>query len=137
MGQGPFEYVEAVSYSKNTALLEAPDFEKHYVPFIVNRAFSYHHDTILAANAMNERPWLDKRLQFQFFLNILRPRKRYSKWLKHQVSDDARMVGEYYGCSLRHAVTLLPLHTSDQLTIIRQRLEKGGMASTKGRAYVT
>ena len=137
MAQGPFEYVEAVSHSKNAALLDAPDFEKHYIPFLVNRAFSYHHDTVLAANTMNERSWLDKHLQFLFFLNILRPRKRYSKWLKHQVSDDARLVGEYYGCSLRHAITLLPLHTSDQLTIIRQRLDKGGMVSTKGRMYGT
>jgi hypothetical protein len=129
-----FEYVNAVTLTKDTSGLSDPSFEKNYVPFIVNRALSYFQDSVLAANLMNERAWLDKRLQFLFLLNTLRPRKRFSKWLKHNVSEDARVVAEYYGCSLRQAIPLTNLHSSDQLTYMRQRTYKGGFAS-KGTGH--
>lgn len=121
-----WEYLDAVSVTKNADILLDPDFEKEYQPFLVNRALSYHADAILPANLMNERAALDKRLQVLFLLNTLRPRKRFSKWVKSSVSDDERAVADYYGCSLRHARDLVSLHSSDQLTTIRARLEKGG-----------
>lgn len=123
-----FEYINALSYTKDTSILDDPNFEKEYVPFVANRAFSYHKDSVLVANAMNERAHLSKPLQGAFILNSLRPRKRFSAWIKHKVSEDARIVAEYYGCSLRHATTLVALHTPDQLTQMRQRLTKGGHA---------
>lgn len=121
-----FEYVNALSFTKNRDIVNDPDFEKDYVPFIINRAFSYHEDSILAANCMNERPFLDKRLQAAFLLNTLRSRKRFAKWLKNECDEDVAQVAEYYGCSYRHAKSLLSLHTPQQLTVIRARLDKGG-----------
>lgn len=121
-----FDYVNALSSSKDGSFLADVDFEKHYVPFLVNRAFSYHADSVLAANLMNERPWLTPQLQGHFLLNTLRARRRYSAWHKHSVSDDAKTVSEYYGCSLRHARGIVDLHSSDQLTVMRGRLNKGG-----------
>ena len=106
------------------------------LPFIVNRAFSYHEDSVLAANLMNERTHLDKRLQALFLLNTMRSRARFSRWLKPTVSDDVREVAEYYGLSLRHARELVSLHTSDQLLSIRRRLEKGGTAMKKSSRHV-
>lgn len=128
-----FEYVKAVTLTKDVSVLDDPSFDKNYVPFVVNRALSYFQDTVMAANLMNERHWLDKKLQFTFLLNTLRPRKRFSKWLKHNVSEDARVVAEYYGCSLRQALPLTSLHSSDQLTYMRTRIDKGGhMPKGKG-----
>jgi hypothetical protein len=127
-----FDYVNALTLTKDASKVEDPTFDKDYVPFIVNRALSYFQDTVLAANLVNERPWLDKKLQFTFLLSILRPRKRFSKWLKHNVSEDARVVAEYYGCSLRQAIPLTNLHSSDQLTYMRARIDKGGHSS-KGK----
>ena len=122
-----FEYVNAVTLTKDTTGLADPSFEKNYVPFIVNRALSYFQDSVLAANLMNERPWLDKRLQFLFLLNTLRPRKRFSKWLKHNTASDVYVVSEYYGCSTRHALSLVGLHNEDQLAYMKTRLYKGGL----------
>jgi hypothetical protein len=128
-----FAYVDAVSYTKNADVLLEPDFAKEYKPFIVNRALSYHEDSVMAANLMNERPWLDAVSQATFLLNTLRPRKRFSKWLKADaVSDDVRSVAEYYACSIRAARDLVSLHTSAQLTTIRLRLDKGGPAARSG-----
>jgi hypothetical protein len=130
-----FEYINAISLTKNQDFLEDIDFAKQYVPFVVNRAFSYHPDSVLAANLVNERPWLPAELQARMLLNTLRSRKRYSPWLKNSVSDDVKTVAEYYGCSIRHAKSLTELHTSAQLLTLRSRLYKGGFAPEKGTAY--
>lgn len=127
-----FDYINAISLTKNEDFLEDPDFPKHYVPFVVNMAFSFYPDTILAANIVNERSWLSPQLQARILLNTMRARKRYSPWLKHSISDDVMVVSEYYGCSVRHAKTLTELHTPEQLVIMRQRLHKGGSLSNRG-----
>lgn len=124
-----FQFVDAVSHTKDAAFLSDPTWEKEYVPFIVNRAFSYHADSVMSANLMNERPHVQKNLAVHFYLNTLRPRKRFASWHKNSVSDDARVVSEYYGCSLRHAASLVSLHSSDQLMTMRTRIHKGGMSS--------
>jgi hypothetical protein len=129
-----WSYLNALSETKDASVIEHPEFTKEYQPFIVNRALSYHIDAILAANVMNEHPWLDSVSQFLYFLNTLRPRRRMAKWIKNTVSDDVRDVAEYYDCSLRRARDLVSLHTSDQLTIIHRRLDKGG-ATTRGRSH--
>jgi hypothetical protein len=144
-----WDAVDALSYSKNATIADDPEFSKIYQPFIVNRALSYHKDSILAANILNERPILNVKdghditpalkLQFLFLLNTLRARKRYAKWLKLTDSDDVKAVAEYYGVNLRRARDLTSLHTSDQLAHIRTRLDKGGLAlrSSHGRESST
>lgn len=126
-------YLDAVSMKRDASIITEPEFEKEYNPFIINRALSYHSDAILAANLMNERAGLPKHLQALFLLNTLRPRKRISKWFKFTESDDARVVAEYYGCSLRHARNLVSLHSSDQLTTMRASLDKGGTTKKVSR----
>jgi hypothetical protein len=121
-----WEYLDAICQTKDTSVLEDPDFDKVYDPFVINRALSAHDDSVLAAQMVNERSDMPRKAQFLFLLNTLRSRKRFGNWLKGSKSDDAIAVAEYYGCSLRHARDLVSLHSSDQLTIIHARLEKGG-----------
>ena len=121
-----FDFVNAVSHTKDASFMEDPTWESEYVPFIVNRAFSYHADSVLAANLMNERPHVAKNLQAQFFLNTLRPRKRYASWYKRDQNGNAQKIAEYYGCSLRVASALVDIHTPEQLKHIEKRLFKGG-----------
>jgi hypothetical protein len=130
-----WKILDAVCTGDASVLTDAT-FDKDYNAFIINRALSYHSDAILVANALNERAHLDKKLQALFLINTLRPRKRYSKWVKAVVSDDARVVAEYYGCSLRRARELVSLHSSEQLTNMCARLEKGG-TKTKGSRHAT
>lgn len=124
--------VGAVSHSKDLSILDDASFEGAYNSFIVNKALSYFEDSVLAANMMNERPGLNKDMQFRFLCGALRPRKRFSKWMKSaEVSDDVKDVAEYYQCSQRHAKGLVSLHTPEQMTIIKRRLEKGGAGSVR------
>jgi hypothetical protein len=100
--------------------------EKSYSPFLTNRALSYHNDTVAIANEMNIRHFTDKRLQYEFLLNIVRPKKRYAKWSKKEKGGDVDIVKEYFkynDIKARQALTIL---TKDQIVEIRQKLEKGG-----------
>lgn len=121
-----WEYLDALSQTKDKSVLNDYDFDKVYDPFVINRVLSANEDAVLAANMVNERSDMPRRAQFLFLLNTLRSRKRYGKRLESTESDDASAVAEYYHISLRHARDLVSLHSSDQLTIIRARINKGG-----------
>ena len=100
--------------------------ENAYNSFMVNRSLSYFSDTVLAANEMNRYHQVDARLQFDFLINIIRKRKRFSKWDKKQIDGDIEMIQEYYGYNEQKAIQVLPLHTPEQIEIIRKKVNKGG-----------
>ena len=121
----PFDYVNAINYSKKD-IIESDTEEKAYNAFIVNRSLSYFPDTVAAANIMNKYHNLDNRLQFDFLLNIVRKRKRFSKWNKLEIESDVDAVKEYYGYSYEKAKHALPLLSKEQIDLIKIRINKGG-----------
>ena len=125
MIMNPFEFVNAICDSKEQLIVDEVS-EKSYNPFMVNRSLSYHYDTVLLANEMNQRAFLDKKLQFDFLINTVRKKKRFAKWKKPESSDDLEVVKEYYGYSNEKARTVLPLLNSDQMGQLKQRIFKGG-----------
>ena len=110
----PFEYTNAINYSKKNIMVD-DIAEKQYNPFMVNRTLSYFNDTVLMANEMNLNHHLDNRLQFDFFINIIRKKKRFSKWNKPETVSDVEVVKEYYGYSNEKARQVLTLLTSKQI----------------------
>ena len=100
--------------------------EKDYLPFMVNRGLSYFQDTIALANEMNRYHDIDKKMQYEFFINIVRPRKRFSKWFKKEEDSDIEAVKEYYGYNNQRASQALSILSQEQLQIIKSRLDKGG-----------
>ncbi len=100
--------------------------EKDYNSFMVNRGLSYFQDTILFANEMNRHHHLDNRLQFDFLINIIRKRKRFSKWMKPETASDVEVVKEYYGYSNEKARQVLTLLTSEQINDLKKKVYKGG-----------
>ena len=93
---------------------------------MVNRGLSYFQDTVLMANEMNQHAHLDNRLQFDFLINIVRKRKRFSKWNKPEVATDLDVIKEYYGYSNEKARMVHNLLTDDQITELRRKVFKGG-----------
>ena len=122
----PFDFVSAVSYTKQDIM---PDTlaEKAYNPFITNKALSYHQDAVLFANEMNSRYHLDHRLQFQFLINTLRQRKRFSRWEKSEKFKDLDVVKEYYVCSSKRAEEYLSLLDDDSILKLNENMSKGGI----------
>ena len=121
----PFDYMNAINYSKKD-IMQTRDDEKVYVPFMVNRSLSYFSDTVLLANEMNKYHHLDSRLQFSFLINIIRKRKRFSKWVKPELENDLESVKEYYGYSNEKARQILSLLSPSQIKQIKEKVNKGG-----------
>jgi hypothetical protein len=121
----PFDFLKSINDTKKN-IMELPEHEKMYVPFVTNRSLSYFPDTVLLANEMNRYHHIDSKLQYQFLINIVRKRKRFSKWVKPEIENDIESVKEYYGYSNDKARQVLSLLSSEQLTIIRDKVNKGG-----------
>ena len=100
--------------------------EKEYAPYIINRCLSGHIDCIMYANEMNKYNFLPKKLQYDFFINIIRKKKRFSPWLKQEKNKDLEVVKSYYGYSNEKAKQALRILTKTQLDFIKSKLETGG-----------
>jgi len=125
----PFDYINSINTSKKDLMTGTANdelAERHYNPFLTNRALSYHNDTIGFANLMNCNYHLDHKLQYHFLLNIVRTKKRFAKWEKKESSGDVAIVQEYYGYNDVKARQALNILTPQQIEIIRKKLEKGG-----------
>ena len=121
------EYLNAINVSKEP-LLDSEDemWEKKYAPFIVNKCVAPFPDTIQLVNELNQYHHLDKKLQFDFLLNSLRTRKRYTPWLKAKKLKNLEYVKEYYGYSNEKAKVALDILDDEQISAIKRRLNKGG-----------
>jgi len=124
-----FDYVNSISHNK-TNMMKGTDNdeleEKMYQPYLTNKAFSQYVDTILYANEMNIRHNIDNKLQYDYFLNSIRAQKRFSKWAKKNESDDIDVIKEYFKYSYSKAYQALSILSTEDLNIIRKKLEKGG-----------
>ena len=121
----PFEYVNAINTTKKDIMIDDLA-EKAYNPFIINRSLSYFNDTVLMANEMNINHHLDNRLQFDFFINIVRKKKRFSKFMKPETVSDVEVVKEYYGYNNEKARQALSLLTSEHINELKKKVYKGG-----------
>ena len=121
----PFDYVNSINYSKKDIMVDDVT-EKAYNGFMVNRSLSYFPDTVLAANEMNINHHIDNRLQYDFFINIIRKRKRFSKWEKKKSDNDVNVVKEYYGYNDLQAQRVLNILSPEQLEELYKRVNKGG-----------
>ena len=121
------DYLYSINQSKKNIVKDDVEAEQKYPPFIVNKCLSSFTDSVLYANEMNKNPHLDKRLQYDFFINSLKPRKRFTPWLRKETLEDIELVKQYYGYSHNKALEAVRLLTKEDLNYIRKILNKGGM----------
>ena len=121
----PFEYLGSINNTKKDIMVDDVT-EKEYNAFIINRGLSFFPDTILYANEMNINHHLDSKLQYHFLINIIKKKKRFSKWLKPTEVDNLELIKEYYGYSNEKAKSVLPLFNAEHIEEIKQRIYKGG-----------
>ena len=98
-----------------------------YPPFIVNRCLSGHIDTLLFANEMNIHHDLPKDMQYSFFINTVRKKKRFSPWIKKDKVEDLDCIKRYYGYSDTKALQALRILSTDQINYIGSKLDIGGL----------
>lgn len=126
----PFDYLNAINDTKENVIEDSdnPELaEKLYPPYLVNRGLSFFIDTVYLANEMNRHHHLENKMQFDFLINIVRKKKRFSKWFKAQPDEEVEAVMNYYGYSQDKARQVVDLLTKDQITQIIERQRKGGL----------
>ena len=121
----PFDLINSITYKKDIVMNNSN--EGSYNPFITNRSLSQFIDCILLANEMNQRHHIDNKLQYDYLINRIRPRKRFKKWDKKQDNENIQLIKDYYSCNNDKARVTLSLLSEQHLDIIRQKLNKGGV----------
>ena len=116
------DWLNSINFSKENF----KDHINEYPPYIVNRCLSGHLDCIMFANEMNQYHFLDKDMQYEFYLNILRKRKRFSPWIRKDKVTDLDCIRQYYGYSNEKASQALKILSNEQIEFIKQRLDTGG-----------
>ena len=129
----PFDYVKAINTNDNImwGYENYSLIERDYNPFLTNRAFSYFTDTVHQANEMNQRFHLDHKMQFDYLLNNIRPKKRFAKWIKNESSEDVSVIKEYYGYNNSKAIEALSVLSEEQLKVLQYKVQKGGKHDSK------
>ena len=120
------DWLYSINQSKKNLMDQDPELESSYPSWIINRCLSSFTDTVLFANEMNMNWHIDKRLQYDFFINSLRPRKRFSPWSKKESIDYLDDIQEYYGYSYTKALEVIRILPKSDLEKIRKLLHKGG-----------
>jgi hypothetical protein len=121
------DYLNSINFTKEYLMSdEDPIWEKKYPPFIINKCLSGFIDTVMFANEMNVNHQLPSRLQYDFFINTVRKRKRFSPWLKKDKINDLDAVKSYYGYSNEKAQQALKILTKEQISFIKEKLDVGG-----------
>ena len=120
------DWLNSINHTKKNLIDEDPSIEKEYSPYIIDRCFSGHLDAVLFANEMNKYNLLPKKMQYDFFINILRTKKRFSPWIRKDKIKDLDYVKRYYGYSNEKALQVLKILTKQQLNFIKSKFEIGG-----------
>jgi len=121
------DYLKAINQTKEPLLdTEDEQWEKKYPSFIINKCIAPFPDTVMLVNEINQLHHLDKKLQFDFLINSLRPRKRYTPWMKAKKLKNLEYVKEYYGYNNEKARYALNILNDEQISSIKTKLNKGG-----------
>ena len=125
--KSPFDFLNSINYTKKN-LIQEPQDEKEYVPFIVNRGLGYFQDTVILANEMNVNCHIDNKMQYDFLKSTVRKRKRFSKWLKAEDDEKIALLSQYFGYSSNTAKSVVDLFDDKDFNEIKKRLDKGGVS---------
>jgi len=120
------DWLNSINHTKENLLEQDPDSIKKYPAFIVNKCLSSHLDAVLFANEMNMNSHISNDMQYSFYINTLRKRKRFSPWLRKDKIKDLDIVKQYYGYSNEKAMQALNILSKEQIDFIKQRLDIGG-----------
>tara|TARA_B100000424_G_scaffold254530_1_gene232662 strand:+ start:2491 stop:2886 length:396 start_codon:yes stop_codon:yes gene_type:complete len=129
----PFDFINDINFGKKNLLKDDDKgiLEKEYNSFIINRGLSYFSDTVLYANEMNLRHELDKKMQNDYLLHSIRPKKRFSKWAKGKKEERIDLIKQYFNYSNQKAREVLDIITDEEYNQIKQAFETGGTSKSK------
>ena len=120
------DWLNSINLNKKNLIDEDPTIEKDYPPYIINRCLSGHMDAIMLVNEMNLYSFLPKKMQYDFYLNSIRKRKRFSPWMRKEEIDNLDVIKRYYQCSNEKAKEIIKILNKEQVDFIKSKFEIGG-----------
>ena len=120
------DWLNSINQTKKNLIDEDTSIEKNYPHYIINRCLSGHLDAVMFANEMNMYSFLPKKMQYDFFINTLRTKRRFSPWIRKDLVDNLDCVKRYYGYSNEKAKQALKILSKEQLDFIKSKFEIGG-----------
>ena len=120
------DWLNSINQTKKNLIDEDSSLEKEYPPYVVNKCLSGSIDCILLVNEMNMNHSLSRKLQYDFLINTVRVKKRFSPWIRKEKIKDIDAVKSYYGYSNEKAEQSLKILSEEQLNFIKQKLDTGG-----------
>lgn len=119
-----FEFLSSINELDNDML--TPENEKEYIPYLINHFLSGSVDTVYAANEMNLRSSLEKRLQYDYLRFTVRKKRRRSKWLKRKKDENFQTVQKYFKYSWAKTNEALKILTEQDIESINNIMDVGG-----------
>jgi len=116
------DWLNSINFNKE----DLSDDIREYAPYIINRCLSGYLDCIMFANEMNKYHFLDKDMQYTFYLNTIRKKKRFSPWIRKDKVTDLEYVKRYYGYNNENAAQAMKILSNEQIEFIKQKLDIGG-----------
>ena len=120
------DWLNSINLNKKNLMDEDSSTEKDYSPYIINRCLSGHIDAIMLVNEMNMNSFLPKKMQYDFYINSIRRRKRFSPWMRKEEIDNLNVIKKYYQCSNEKAKEILKILNKEQVNFIKSKFEIGG-----------
>ena len=120
------DWLNSINLNKKNLMDEDSSTEKDYSPYIINRCLSGHIDAIMLVNEMNMNSFLPKKMQYDFYINSIRKRKRFSPWMRKEEIDNLNVIKKYYQCSNEKAKEILKILNKEQVNFIKSKFEIGG-----------
>lgn len=118
--KNPFDYVKSINWKTYEYDLVG------YVPFLTNRCFAMHMDTIMFAEEMNQRSSMNPAYQYDFYYYAVRKGKRFGFPPKVEQYEDLEVVMRYFQYSRQKATEVIRLLTEDDITSMKNSFETGG-----------
>lgn len=117
----PFDYVKSINEKKYNYDLAG------YNPFLTNRCFAMHMDTVLFAEEMNQAHQLSPHLQYDFYYYAVRQGRRFGFPPKPDNDDALEIVMEHFQYSRQKALEAMRILTDSDIKSIRASKDRGGM----------
>ena len=125
----PFKFfLNSINSTKQNVLLEDTNgkIEQAYNSYIINKSLSYFPDTIMQSNTVNMYFNLDNRMKYDFLLNSIRKRKRFTPWVKSTAEENIEVIKMYFNVGNEKANEILSLLNENHINKIKEQLSKGG-----------
>ena len=106
------DWMNSINLTKNNLIDEDESIEREYPPFIINKCFS---------------SYVDCLMQYDFYINTIRKRKRFSPWIRKDQIEDFEYIKKYFGYSDEKAQESLKILTKEQIKYIKSEHYQGGL----------